>query len=295
MRTVVALLLVPLLAAFATGAQAQSGQPAQSAQPWRHVGERDAGALYLDVASIQRLAFGTDLVRVRTQVVHRAPTATGATRAVVESAISCELNREFVVQTEWFDGEGRSLGKRSITDAEMRATIERIRREPRVEYSARLAPLCAAIVEEIARSGVRQSGVDEQAGAAIMRSVPLVRGPGVWGVHARINGTAEAVMLVDSGASIVGLTPALVARLREAGTLTDADVIGQRSFRMADGRVAVSPVVRLRSIEIDGLLLRDVDASILPGGEISLLGQSFLGRLRHWSLNRSRQTFEFVR
>lgn len=284
-----ALLLVLLLATPAAAA------PAQDAQRWRHVGERDGAALYLDVSSIRRLAFGADLVQVRTQLAYRAPTATGATRAVVDSAVSCELNREFVVRTEWFDGEGRSLGTRAISEADVRAMFERIRREPRIEYSARLAPLCAAIGEEVARAGVRQSGIDEQAGAATVRSVPLVRGPGVWGVRARINGSLETVMLVDSGASLVALTPAIAARLREAGSLTDSDVIGRQRFTTADGRVAISPVVRLRSIEIDGLRLADVEASILPSGEIALLGQSFLGRLRHWSLNRSRQSFEFVR
>jgi clan AA aspartic protease (TIGR02281 family) len=271
---------------------AAGGVPAD--EVWRHAGERDGASLYLDVSSIRRVAPGADLFRVRTQRVYRVPTPQGVAREVAQTLVSCDLNREFAGEVERFDAQGRSLGRKVPTEAEVAAAIERMRREPRIEYSARLAPLCAAIRAEVARGAGRVAGTAGASSIAGARSAPLVPGPGVWGVRARINGAVTTVMLVDSGASMVALTPANVRALQEAGVLSDADVVGEGRFTAADGRTRVAPVVRLRSIEIDGFAMRDVEASVLPAGDVPLLGQSFLGRLRHWSLNRETRTLDFV-
>lgn len=265
---------------------------AQASAAWRYVVDRADGTLYLNT-DIERPNPGTDALLIRTQVVHGS--AARAARTVYVSLISCERNRELVLSTETVDQAGRSRGRSTASDAELGAALERMRREPPIEYSARLAPLCAAIASQVARGGVRERGVGGQSDVRTVRSVPLVRGPGVWGVRARINGAVPVTMLVDSGASTVALTPEVVRALREAGALSDGDATGRRVFRTADGRAHESLVLRLRSIELDGLVLRDVVAVVLPEGSgASLLGQSFLGRLRHWSLNRATQTFDYM-
>ena len=81
--------------------------------------------------------------------------------------------------------------------------------------------------------------------------------------------------LVDTGASMVVLTG------------PDAEAAGL-AWDEADlteiGRGATGPVygvrVRLDSISVGGIEVHDVDAAIVPNGlDVSLLGQSFLGRL----------------
>jgi clan AA aspartic protease (TIGR02281 family) len=267
---------------------------ATAAESWRQVAERPEATVFLDVAAIEQAYPGAPVYAIRTQQVFRAPAVNGATRAVLRSLVDCESNREVVVETEWFDARGRSRGRTALDAEQVRAQRQRQIEGPRVEYSARLAPLCTEIAAQAARGAVRQRVLGEGAETAAVRSVPLVRGGGVYGLRVSVNGSTSALFVVDSGASMVTLPQAMAVRLREAGSLRETDVLRQQRSLLADGREATTSVVRLRSVEIDGLVLRDVEAAVLPGEGIPLLGQSFLGRLRHWSLNRRTQSFDFV-
>jgi aspartyl protease family protein len=83
--------------------------------------------------------------------------------------------------------------------------------------------------------------------------------------------------LVDTGASFVSLSPADAERLGVK--------VGREDFtyRMstANGVVAAAPV-RLKEVQIGDVVLRDVAAIVAREGgpPVTLLGMSFLGRLR---------------
>lgn len=89
-------------------------------------------------------------------------------------------------------------------------------------------------------------------------------------------GSRSVRFLVDTGASVVALTG---PDARAAGLdWSDADL--RAIGRGASGTVYGVPV-RLEKIELNGFEARDVPAAIIPEGlDVSLLGQSFLSRLR---------------
>lgn len=88
-------------------------------------------------------------------------------------------------------------------------------------------------------------------------------------------------MLVDTGATLCAFTEEDAARagLRVApGDFT-------KVVETANGIVKVAPV-RIGSIRIAGITVRDVDAVVVPKGRLStnLLGMSFLRRLREFQI-----------
>lgn len=105
-------------------------------------------------------------------------------------------------------------------------------------------------------------------------------GGGHYIASADINGTTIPVM-VDTGASGVALS------------YEDAEEVGLRPHSLdydtpintANGVVKAARV-KLRRVEVDNVLVRDVDGVVLPEGSLkgSLLGMSFLGRLSSFKI-----------
>ena len=97
---------------------------------------------------------------------------------------------------------------------------------------------------------------------------------GHYWAEADINGRAVRV-LVDTGASVVALTPADAARL--GLKLTAADFSG--TVLTASGPVRAAPV-RLDTVAVAGARVTAVEALVVEQGlPHSLLGMSYLGRL----------------
>lgn len=90
--------------------------------------------------------------------------------------------------------------------------------------------------------------------------------------------------LVDTGATQVALAP---SDARAAGIrLRDLDYT--LSVQTAGGQ-ARGARVRLDSVSVGSIALRDVDAIVIESGlEVSLLGMSFLGRLQGFEASRDR-------
>jgi len=98
-------------------------------------------------------------------------------------------------------------------------------------------------------------------------------GNGHFYVHAMVNGQLVR-FVVDTGATGVALTEEDAERVgvdfsprrfRVIGTGASGDVRGQ--------------LVSLDSVDLEGKVAEDVDAAVLEGLEISLLGQSYLSRI----------------
>jgi aspartyl protease family protein len=102
-----------------------------------------------------------------------------------------------------------------------------------------------------------------------------------------VNGRRISFM-VDTGASVIALREEEASRLG----LRPA----QRDYTMkvstANGVILAAPVA-LRSVELGGILVRDVAAVVLPDGALgqNLLGMSFLSRI-HWQYQGDRLALE---
>jgi len=131
--------------------------------------------------------------------------------------------------------------------------------------------------------------VPEAADASASGTMEVPRnGNGHFAVEGRVDGR-RLEFVVDTGASVVALSAA------------DASSIGihpaERDFtasvRTANGVVRAAPV-KLDSIDLGDVTVRDVDAMVLPDGTLSdnLLGLSFLSRLKRYQFSTDKLVLE---
>jgi aspartyl protease family protein len=92
-------------------------------------------------------------------------------------------------------------------------------------------------------------------------------------------------MLVDTGATLVALTP---ADARAAG-INPASLVFNGHAQTANGTARMAQAT-LREIRIGQLSIYDVRASVLENLDISLLGMSFLGRLQAYEMRDGKLT-----
>jgi aspartyl protease family protein len=112
-------------------------------------------------------------------------------------------------------------------------------------------------------------GPRSAAGAAAVKAAD-----GHFWAEAEIDGQAVRLM-VDTGSSLVALTPADAARL---GVAPPAEAYVQR-LRTASGETRAAPV-RLARVAVGEAVIENVDALVVAEGlPHSLLGMSYLGRL----------------
>ncbi|GGZ29078.1 hypothetical protein GCM10011273_13790 [Asticcacaulis endophyticus] len=119
------------------------------------------------------------------------------------------------------------------------------------------------------------------ANAGSVTSIPKSQDGHYW-AEARVN-DASVKFLVDTGATIVALTPSDALRLG-----VDADELKyDRLVTTAMGKTEAA-VVKLRSVHIGQTEVRDVEAIVIREGlSTSLLGMSYLGRLSGFEATRT--------
>jgi aspartyl protease family protein len=106
-------------------------------------------------------------------------------------------------------------------------------------------------------------------------------------LDAAVNG-APVRMLVDTGASLVTLTP---ADARASG-IAFGELVFNHRVSTANGSARMAPVT-LREIRIGQLSIYDVPAAVLENLNISLLGMSFLSRLQSYEMREGKLTISW--
>jgi clan AA aspartic protease (TIGR02281 family) len=127
-------------------------------------------------------------------------------------------------------------------------------------------------------------------GAVYAESIPLIHEHGTLQVPVVINGKVSLNFTIDSGATDVSIPATVVSTLTRNGTVSSQDFLDKRVYKLADGSGVVSQRFRIRSLQVGKLEVRDVIASVADSGGLLLLGQSFLSRLKSWSIDNERQT-----
>jgi gag-polyprotein putative aspartyl protease len=126
-------------------------------------------------------------------------------------------------------------------------------------------------------------------GAAYSESIPLIHAHGTLQVPVVINGKISLNFIIDSGATDVSIPASVFSTLTRNGTVSPQDLLDKRMYKLADGSGEISQRFRIRSLRVGKLEVRDVIASIGDSGGLPLLGQSFLSRLKSWSIDNERQ------
>jgi aspartyl protease family protein len=111
---------------------------------------------------------------------------------------------------------------------------------------------------------------------------------GHFQVEASVDGR-RMDFLVDTGATVVALRERDAARLGIHPTPRDYTA----STSTANGVIRVAPV-RLSSLEVNGIRVRDVQAVVIPDHALAenLLGMSFLSRVRRFEMANGRLVME---
>jgi aspartyl protease family protein len=110
---------------------------------------------------------------------------------------------------------------------------------------------------------------------------------GHFNLTATVNG-APMRFIVDTGASLVALT---LDDARAAGIARSELVFNQRT-QTANGRIHFAPVM-LREIRIEQLSIENVPAAVIENLEQSLLGMSFLKRVKSFEMREGKLTISF--
>ena len=116
--------------------------------------------------------------------------------------------------------------------------------------------------------------------------IPLDGDGHVWTVRAKLNDRVSGQFLLDTGASVCVLAPAIARRLDLEETGVDVEL------RTANG-VVRAPLVRLRSIEVGRKRAEAVTAVVHPAVSGSLdgvLGLSFLNTFDSYSIDAREHT-----
>lgn len=106
-------------------------------------------------------------------------------------------------------------------------------------------------------------------------------------LNAAVNETPVR-MLVDTGASLVTLTP----RDALAAGIGPSELAYSGRVNTANGVARMAPIT-LREIRIDQLSLYDVPAAVIENLNISLLGMSFLDRLQGYEMRDGKLTISW--
>lgn len=265
--------------------------PAAAGEQWVPVERTVEGVLQLDAARILRVLPGENFLEVRTRTMLARPAPSGAVASVARVVVHCERHTSRTLSTGWVDAQGRALAPaaQSITPQQAIAAM----RDERLEYSARLAPLCSVIATQVARGGVLEPQPPQAAEpppvTARLRSFEGASNR----LLVRLNDSLNTEMTVDPRAPMTTITKDLADTLRRGGSLTNADVTGSHRLTPVKGKPVTVQVVRLKSVRIENQEVKDVEALVLEQGAAAL-GRNFLDRLGRWSINPARQTFEFV-
>ena len=126
-------------------------------------------------------------------------------------------------------------------------------------------------------------------GAAHSESIPLIHAHGTLQVPVVINGKVSLDFTIDSGATDVSIPASIFSNLVRDGIVSSEDLLDKRMYKLADGSGEISQRFRIRSLRVGKLEVRDVIASVGDSGGLLLLGQSFLSRLKSWSIDNEQQ------
>jgi len=144
------------------------------------------------------------------------------------------------------------------------------------------APLAAGPTNAGAIS--REPASQSRRGASTS-STPMKKDRGTYVVPVVINNTITLDFTVDSGASDVTIPLDVVKALIDAGTIREPDLIGKKTYVIADGSKVKSITFRIRSLKVGDKSVENVIGSVGPAKGPLLLGQSFLGRFKSWSID----------
>ena len=149
-----------------------------------------------------------------------------------------------------------------------------------------LAAVCLALALTASPAAAAMIGDPESQARGV---IPIEAHDGAYAVPVLINGVLSGDFIIDSGSADVSIPAEVASTLIRSGTLSVSDLIGSKIYMLADGSRVPSPTYRLSSLKIGDLVMRNVTVRVAPEKSHFLLGQSFLSRLKSWSMDNGKR------
>jgi clan AA aspartic protease (TIGR02281 family) len=121
-------------------------------------------------------------------------------------------------------------------------------------------------------------------------TIQLEKQGGVYMIPCKVNGL-PLKFIFDTGASDVTLSITEALFMLKNGFITESDFTGKEKYRVANGEVEEGYTLVLRDIDIEGMHLTNVEASIIESSNAPLLlGQSALNKLGVFHFDYAKNT-----
>ena len=151
---------------------------------------------------------------------------------------------------------------------------------------ARLAIIRAVLAFALAAGSAAAAFADERFAGQVISVEPH---DGAFVVPVVLNDVVTAKFIVDSGSADVSIPEDMASTLMKSGTMTGSDLLGSKIYLLADGSKVPSKIYRMASVRIGGMVMENVTVRIAAANSSLLLGQSFLSRLKSWSMDNARK------
>lgn len=115
--------------------------------------------------------------------------------------------------------------------------------------------------------------------------IQMEKDGGIYKIPCLVNG-AKMKMFFDTGASTVSLSMSMANYLYENDYLKKEDIIGSGMTQTADGSIVDNIIINIRDIEISGLHIENITATVVEAQDAPLLlGQSAIQQLGKISID----------
>jgi len=103
---------------------------------------------------------------------------------------------------------------------------------------------------------------------------------GIYKINLNINKSFDLDFILDSGASVVLIPEDVFSVLVRNGTISKNDILGYKTFTIADGTSSKKPIFKIKSLTIGNITVTDIEAAIGELNSDLLLGQSFIQKFK---------------
>ena len=122
----------------------------------------------------------------------------------------------------------------------------------------------------------------------------MKRQGGVSIIPCKVNGL-DLELIFDTGASYVSISLTEAASMLDNGKLTKSDIIGTSNYQNANGDVTEGIVINIKEIEIAGLKMTNIKASVVKNLDAPLLlGQTAISKLGKIQLDLNNNTLTIL-
>ena len=124
--------------------------------------------------------------------------------------------------------------------------------------------------------------------------VKMEKNNGVYSIPCKVNGH-KLNFIFDTGASVVSLSLKEAIKMIRLGLIDKSDFLGTKYYQDASGNISEGTKINIKLLEIDKIILKNVEATILKTTNAPLLlGQSALIKLGKIEFDPTKQTFTIL-